>query len=52
VEEAFLWTLSRMPTAQEKQACLDYLKDRATPQKGVEGLMWSLLNTREFLLNH
>jgi hypothetical protein len=52
VEEAFLWTLSRLPTAQEKQACLDYLKDSATPQKGVEGLMWSLLNTREFLLNH
>ncbi|MGE3807825.1 MAG: DUF1549 domain-containing protein [Gemmataceae bacterium] len=52
VDEVFLWTLSRLPTAKERQACLDYLKESASPQKGLEDVLWSLINTREFLLNH
>lgn len=52
IDEAYLWTLSRPPTEAERQICLDYLKKSPSPQKGLEGLMWSLLNTSEFLLNH
>ena len=36
----------------EKQACLKYLQKAETPEKGLQGVMWSLLNTREFLLQH
>ena len=52
IDETYLWTLSRLPTEAERRLCLEYLKKSAAPQKGVEGLMWSLLNTSEFLLNH
>ena len=52
VEELFLWVLSRLPTDDERRTCLKYVKDSTTAQKGYEDLMWGLLNTREFLLNH
>jgi hypothetical protein len=52
VEELFLVTLSRPPTAAERAACLKYLKEAPSPSKGVQGILWSLLNTREFLLQH
>ena len=52
IDEVFLWTLSRLPADGERQTCLKYLKESESPQKGLEDVMWSLLNTREFLLNH
>lgn len=52
VEELFLWSLSRLPDDAEKKACLSYLKDAESPEKGLQGVLWSLLNTREFLLQH
>jgi len=52
IDEAYLWTLSRPATEAERQICLEYLKKSPSLQKGLEGLMWSLLNTSEFLLNH
>jgi hypothetical protein len=52
IEELFLWVLSRPPTDEERRTCVKYVKDAPTPQRGYEDLMWGLLNTREFLLNH
>jgi hypothetical protein len=52
VEEIYLWTLSRPPTNPERQACLGYLKGSPSYQRGLEDVMWGLLNTREFQLNH
>jgi hypothetical protein len=52
VEEVFLCVLGRTPTAGERQACLDHLHGAESPEKGLQGVMWSLLNTREFLLQH
>jgi hypothetical protein len=52
VEELFLWALSRPPSAEDLRACLDNLKSSPSPQKGLEDVLWSLLNTREFILNH
>ncbi len=52
VEELFLVTLSRLPSAAERSACLKYLKEAASPAKGLQGILWSLLNTREFVLQH
>ncbi len=52
IEEVFLWTLCRPPTTAEQRACLEYVQHAASAAAGLRGVMWSLLNTREFLLQH
>lgn len=52
IEELFLWAVSRPPSREDAETCLKYLKESPSAQKGLEDLLWSLLNTREFLLNH
>jgi hypothetical protein len=52
IDELYLWTLSRMPTDEERQTCVNYVKESSSPQRGLEDVLWSLLNTKEFLLNH
>jgi hypothetical protein len=52
IEEIYLAALSRLPSEAEQKACLKYLKESPTPAKGIQGVLWSLLNTREFLLQH
>jgi hypothetical protein len=52
IGEAFLAVLSRSPTDAEKAACIAYLKGADSVEKGLQGVMWSLMNTREFLLQH
>jgi len=52
VEELYLSSLSRWPTAAEKQTALrdfEFGKDRT---KGAQDLQWALLNGVEFVLNH
>jgi hypothetical protein len=52
VEEAFLATLSRFPTAKQKADGLEHLKGAKNRTEGVTDLLWALVNTREFILNH
>lgn len=52
VEEAFLSTLSRFPTAEQKADALKHMKDAKNRLEGVTDLIWALVNTREFILNH
>lgn len=51
IVEVFLATLSRMPNETEMKLGQDYVKKSASPQKGLEGLMWGLLNSNGFLFN-
>jgi hypothetical protein len=52
VEELFLATVSRLPTDTEWAACRKYLRAAESPEKGLQGVLWGLINTREFLLQH
>lgn len=52
IEELFLLTVSRLPDETEKQACQKFVKVAASPEKGLQGVLWSLINTKEFLLQH
>ncbi len=52
IEEIYLRTVSRMPTAEERTAALAEVSQATTPQEGYEDLLWTLLNTREFQFNH
>ncbi|HYH63316.1 MAG TPA: DUF1553 domain-containing protein [Urbifossiella sp.] len=52
VEELFLAVLGRLPSAAERAACAEYVRTAPTPEAGLHGVLWGLLNTREFVLQH
>ena len=52
VNDAYLRTLSRFPTADEMQTSQAYIKAEADPVDGIRSVLWALLNTREFMVNH
>jgi hypothetical protein len=52
IDELYLWTLSRLPTDEERRTCTQYIQESTSPHRGMEDVLWSLLNTKEFLLNH
>lgn len=52
IAQVFLRTLSRPPSAAElTQAKADVVAAK-TPLDGVRDLLWAMLNTREFMVNH
>ncbi len=52
IRNAYLRTLSRNPTGEEITRCEDFLASAATPADGARGLLWTLINTKEFIVNH
>lgn len=52
VEDLFLAALTRPPKADEKAAALAHLKETRNRAAAVSDLLWALVNTREFILNH
>ena len=57
IRELYLSALSRLPTADETTSLLQYLKERTTEKDGnlraaYEDIVWTLINTKEFLFNH
>jgi hypothetical protein len=53
VETLYLAAFSRQPTAEEHSEALQYLGARgANRRQAIEDLVWSLLNSQEFVFNH
>ena len=52
LEELFLATLSRFPSAADQAAFREYRKTRPDRAEALQGTLWALINTREFILNH
>ncbi len=52
IEELYLATVSRLPTEVEREACLKFIESAESPENGLQNVLWSLINTREFLLQH
>ena len=52
IAEAYLRTLSRRPNAAEATRAREHLASTATVTEGVRDVLWALLNTREFIVNH
>src|SRR5262249_29662890 len=52
VEELYLAALSRRPTAAEQSECKRLLVDAPNPSGFYEDLMWSLINSKQFLFVH
>lgn len=52
VEELCLATLSRYPSDAERSHLLTAIAEAPSRQEAVEDILWTLLNTKEFLFNH
>jgi hypothetical protein len=52
IDELFLAALTRFPRAEEKTEALKYLASAKNRTEAVTDLLWALVNTREFILNH
>jgi hypothetical protein len=55
IEMLFLATLSRMPTTEEGQRFMDYVgqsTNREDRQQRLGDVLWALLNSAEFTMNH
>ena len=52
VEELFLAALSRLPSEDEARSGLDHLRSSLDRATGLADVLWALINTREFVLNH
>ncbi len=53
VQELYLSALSRYPTAEELGvAKAAFTREKVTRKQGVEDVLWALLNSAEFILNH
>ena len=52
IREVFLRTVSRPPTPEEFAAGQEEVAAAETPIDGIRDLLWTMLNTREFMVNH
>jgi hypothetical protein len=53
VDELVLASLSRLPSAKEKQAFLTYIQQHKTNRlQAIRDVFWAVLNTKEFLFDH
>ncbi len=52
VKQAYLRTFSRVPSQQELAAAQQYLEDSEDAKAGLRDLIWALINSKEFMVNH
>jgi len=52
VRDAYLRTLSRPPSDAELKRCVDYIVEVGDVKRGLEDVLWALVNTKEFVTNH
>ena len=52
IEELYLAALSRLPTPEEMGKSVVYVAGGPNRQQSLEDVLWSLLNSKEFLFNH
>ncbi|MBI1313146.1 DUF1553 domain-containing protein [bacterium] len=52
VDELYSATFNRLPTDAERARAVEHLEKAEDQRKAAEDLLWSLLNSREFMFNH
>jgi len=52
IDRIYIRSLSRQPTADERQALLASLGDAENKTSALEDIFWAVLNSREFVFNH
>ena len=52
VEDLYLGAVSRLPSSDELNTALAYLDKEQDKRQATEDLLWTLLNSKEFMFNH
>ena len=52
LEELFLATVSRKPSADEVALFMESRQKQSSRQAAFTGALWALINTTEFIFNH
>jgi hypothetical protein len=52
LNELYAIALSRRPSDQELKATLTYLAEKEDRRAAYEDIIWSLINSKEFVFNH
>ena len=52
IQSFYLAALSRAPDTSEMQTAKRFLSEQPDRRKGLQGIVWALLNSKEFLFNH
>jgi hypothetical protein len=52
IEQLYLTTISRRPTAAETERLTEYVKKQGSANQAYSDILWALLNSSEFRLNH
>lgn len=52
IEDAYLRTVSRTPQKSEMDRSLQYINEGDDTVESFRGLVWALINTKEFVVNH
>lgn len=52
VRQAYLRTLSRYPNEDELTRCVGFISSSPNLAEGAKGVLWALVNTKEFIVNH
>ncbi len=52
IQQAYLRSLSRYPTNSEGERAAKYFEETGDPARGMKDLLWALINTKEFIVNH
>jgi hypothetical protein len=52
IEHLYLEALARRPTPAESARLVRYVREQNTPRAAYSDIMWALLNSSEFGLNH
>jgi len=52
ITEVFLRTVSRYPTPKERATAKADIEAAKDPVDGLREVLWAMLNTKEFMVNH
>lgn len=52
IEELYLMTVSRFPNDEERRIMLESFATADSRRQATEDILWTLLNTKEFVFNH
>ena len=52
IEQVWLRTVGRMPTDTDRARAQKHLAESPTLTEGIGDLLWAMMNSKEFLLNH